>query len=133
MPKIIKVHFKIVGRDCSFAHNFLVWPRMLIILIALESWWKILDFTSKIKWKTKKKSCQKWRWKNATHRNLMFFDMKVIYEFVAKSFTDPNTPSGSFSYKKFLRKCAKYRGRSSFLLLRVKIDIWSIVKRRFRL
>ena len=73
---VIKVHFKIVGSDCNFAHNFLVWTQVLKILIAFESCWKKLDFTCKIKWKMKKKSCQKWRWKNTTHRNLIAMAFK---------------------------------------------------------
>ena len=74
--KTTKVHFKIVGSDCNFAHNFLVRTRVLIILTALERWWKKLDFTCKIKWKMKRESCQKWRWKNATHRNLIAMTFK---------------------------------------------------------
>ena len=75
--QVTKVHFKIVGSDCSYAHNFLALNRVLIDLIASKSCWKKLDFTCKINCKMKRKSCQKWRWKNATHRNSIGIEIKV--------------------------------------------------------
>ena len=37
LHRVTKVHFKIVGSDCNFAHNSLLRTRVLIILIAFES------------------------------------------------------------------------------------------------
>ena len=95
-----KVHFKIVGSDCNFAHNFLVWTRVLIILIAFDSWRKKLDFTCKIKWKMKKKRCQKWRWKNATHRNSI--DMTFKFDKYVAGYLCTHSSQKLFLYEQFL-------------------------------
>ena len=82
----VKVHFKICGSDYSFAYNFLAWSRLTKISVALESWWKILDFTWKINQKNKTKRREKWRWKNATHWNLMSMALQITWV-VAQSFS----------------------------------------------